>query len=168
MGLLAYASLCLFGLLLSSPFPGAEAKSCPRDWMESEGNCYGYFGRETTWAEAEIECQSHGPGTHLASILTAAERDLVAHYIDNHQFQRNNVWIGLHDPLEKGKWRWTDGSAYNYNHWMQKEPNNLWNSEYCVALRASTERKGRIDAVCKKPKHYICKHELWSSVSQPS
>lgn len=39
---------------------------------------------------------------------------------------------------QNGKWRWTDESSYNYKNWMRGELNNLWNSEYCVALRAST------------------------------
>uniref|UniRef100_A0A803T0R1 C-type lectin domain-containing protein n=1 Tax=Anolis carolinensis TaxID=28377 RepID=A0A803T0R1_ANOCA len=100
MGLLTYASLCLFGLLLSSPFPGAVAASCARDWMQNQGNCYAYFDFKLTWAEAEIECQSYGRGAHLASVLTAAETALIANYISTYQKVKGNVWIGLHDPRQ--------------------------------------------------------------------
>ncbi|KAF7235626.1 C-type lectin [Varanus komodoensis] len=109
----------------------------------------------------QIECQSYGRGTHLTSILTWPETLIVSKHISTYKKEEGvDVWIGLHDTHQNGRWRWSDESTYNYKNWMHGEPNNLWNSEYCVALRASTEYKGWIDAVCKKLKAYICKHEL--------
>uniref|UniRef100_H9GDC6 C-type lectin domain-containing protein n=1 Tax=Anolis carolinensis TaxID=28377 RepID=H9GDC6_ANOCA len=100
MGLLTYASLCLFGLLLSNPFPGAEAASCARNWLQNQGNCYAFFDTKMTWAEAEVECQSYGRGAHLASLLSQAEAELIANYISISQKEKSNVWIGLHDPRQ--------------------------------------------------------------------
>ncbi|XP_067325573.1 C-type lectin BpLec-like [Anolis sagrei] len=160
MGLLAYASLCLFGLLLSSPFPGAEAKSCPKDWMKDQGYCYGYFESEKTWAEAEIECQTYGPDTHLASILTESETDLVASYILLHKPKGSNVWIGLQDPYKNGRWRWTDESAFDYKAWGYGQPDNYRNQEYCVELMRYTGFKDWNDIYCKNTNAFICKQKL--------
>nr|XP_008113584.1 PREDICTED: C-type lectin BpLec-like [Anolis carolinensis] len=160
MGLLTYASLCLFGLLLSSPFPGAVAASCARDWMQNQGNCYAYFDFKLTWAEAEIECQSYGRGAHLASVLTAAETALIANYISTYQKVKGNVWIGLHDPRQNRRWRWTDESVYNYKSWRNGQPDGYANSEYCVELVCYTAFKQWNDANCKTTNTFICKYEL--------
>ncbi|KAK9397735.1 C-type lectin BpLec-like [Crotalus adamanteus] len=31
----------------------AKAASCPRDWLQKEGNCYGYFDAKLSWDAAE-------------------------------------------------------------------------------------------------------------------
>ncbi|XP_034992792.2 C-type lectin-like [Zootoca vivipara] len=157
MGRLACVSLCLLGFFMRA----VEADCCPRGWLQYQGNCYGFFHNKLSWHEAEIECQSYGRGTHLASILARAETLMVSKHISIDKKETGvDVWIGLHDTHQNGNWRWSDESSYNYRNWMQGEPNNLWNSEYCVALRASTGYKRWIDAVCKKHKAYICKHEI--------
>ncbi|XP_061445314.1 C-type lectin-like [Rhineura floridana] len=157
MGSLAYLSLWLLGFFMRA----VEADACPREWLQYQGNCYGFFQEKLSWHAAEIECQSYGRGTHLASILAWPETLIVSKHICTYKKEREvDVWIGLHDAHQNGNWRWSDESSYNYRNWMRGEPNNLWKSEYCVALRASAGHKGWIDAVCKKPKAYICKHEL--------
>uniref|UniRef100_A0A8D0G165 C-type lectin domain-containing protein n=1 Tax=Sphenodon punctatus TaxID=8508 RepID=A0A8D0G165_SPHPU len=148
MGPVAYVSLLLFGFLISNPFLGAVgADTCAREWLQYQGNCYGYFDEKMTWEEAEIECQSYARGAHLASVLTRAETLVVAQHISTYQVDLSDVWIGLHDirQVSNGKWRWADESSYNYQVWMTGTPNNVgkWN-----------------DASCKKQNSYICKHEL--------
>uniref|UniRef100_A0A670ZMH4 C-type lectin domain-containing protein n=1 Tax=Pseudonaja textilis TaxID=8673 RepID=A0A670ZMH4_PSETE len=109
-----------------------------REWLRYQRNCYGLFHEKLSWHEAEIRCQSYGRGTHLASILTWPETLIVSKHISAYMKEKGvDVWIGLHD---NGNWRWTDESAFNYKNWMRGEPNNLWNSEYCVALRAPAGR----------------------------
>uniref|UniRef100_A0A670ZMV3 C-type lectin domain-containing protein n=1 Tax=Pseudonaja textilis TaxID=8673 RepID=A0A670ZMV3_PSETE len=73
------------------------ADTCAREWLQYQGNCYGYFEAKKTWTEAEIECQSYHRGAHLASILTLAETLVVANHIMSYQIKPSNVWIGLHD-----------------------------------------------------------------------
>nr|XP_060638934.1 C-type lectin BpLec-like [Anolis sagrei ordinatus] len=160
MGLLTCASLCLFGLLLSSPFPGAEAASCARDWMQNQGNCYAYFDNRLTWAEAEMDCQSYGRGAHLASVLTKAESALVADYISTYQKEKSHVWIGLNDPRQNRRWRWSDDSVYNYRAWDINQPNNLERAQYCVELLQNTGYKQWNDRSCQNSNTYICKYEL--------
>ncbi|KAM6451631.1 C-type lectin-like isoform 2-T2 [Liasis olivaceus] len=160
MGLFTYFSLCFLGLLIANPFLEAEADTCAREWLQNQGNCYAYFDNKVTWQEAEIECQSYGRGAHLASVLTEAETLLVAEHIFNSKRSPSNVWIGLHDVRQNGKWRWTDESAYNYKAWMQNQPDNAGEAEHCVELRLSTGFKEWNDIPCQAHNAYICKYEL--------
>ncbi|XP_029142850.1 C-type lectin-like [Protobothrops mucrosquamatus] len=149
---LAYSSLWLLGFFMAV----SQAAFCPREWLRYQRNCYGLFHEKLSWHEAEIRCQTYGRGTHLASILAWPETLIVSKHISVYMKEKGvDVWIGLN-----GIWRWTDESAFNYKNWMRGEPNNLWNSEYCVALRASTGYKGWIDAVCMKKKAFICKYQI--------
>uniref|UniRef100_A0A8C5SHV0 C-type lectin domain-containing protein n=1 Tax=Laticauda laticaudata TaxID=8630 RepID=A0A8C5SHV0_LATLA len=75
----------------------AKAASCPRNWLQKQGNCYGYFDEKLSWDDAEFECQTFGPGCHLASILSIQESALMSVYIKNKQQSRSHVWIGLRD-----------------------------------------------------------------------
>lgn len=45
----------------------------------------------------QLECQSHGNGAHLASVLNTKEANTIAEYISGYQ-KNKPVWIGLHDP----------------------------------------------------------------------
>uniref|UniRef100_A0A8C3HBN9 C-type lectin domain-containing protein n=1 Tax=Chrysemys picta bellii TaxID=8478 RepID=A0A8C3HBN9_CHRPI len=89
----------LFFTIVSTSLPGTEirAGSCPRGWLLFQGNCYGYFPQEKTWMEAEAECQHHWHGTHLASIHSAGENNMMAHYIKRYHRNSGPVWIGLFD-----------------------------------------------------------------------
>uniref|UniRef100_A0A8D0G5L9 C-type lectin domain-containing protein n=1 Tax=Sphenodon punctatus TaxID=8508 RepID=A0A8D0G5L9_SPHPU len=114
------------------------ADTCAREWLQYRGNCYGFFNKKLSWEEAEIECQSYARGAHLASILTVPETAIVAEHISQFQTDPSDVWIGLHDIRQNGKWRWADESTYNYKAFMLGEPNNLGGVEYCVELRKVT------------------------------
>ncbi|XP_063159155.1 C-type lectin BpLec-like [Candoia aspera] len=160
MGLVTYFSLCFLGLLIANPFLEAEASSCARQWLQNQGNCYAYFDNKLTWQEAEIECQSYGRGAHLASVLTKAETFLVAQHISTYQRDLSNVWIGLHDVHQNRKWRWADESTYNYKAWINDQPDNYGNIEYCVELVLSTGFTEWNDVPCQMLNAYICKYEL--------
>nr|XP_028560448.1 C-type lectin BpLec-like [Podarcis muralis] len=155
MGVVTY--LCLFGFLVSYSFPGAKARSCPRNWLKSQGSCYAYFDSEKTWSEAENECLSYGCGTHLASILNEKESDVVANYISANQKNASQVWIGLHDPTERGHWRWLDDEIYNYKRWDSHRPDNYNNEEYCVHLLKDAGFKKWNDVKCNNKYAFICK-----------
>uniref|UniRef100_A0A670J6R5 C-type lectin domain-containing protein n=1 Tax=Podarcis muralis TaxID=64176 RepID=A0A670J6R5_PODMU len=159
MGVVTY--FCLLGLLVSYSFPGARARSCPSGWLRALGNCYAYFDSPKSWYEAEIACQSHGRGTHLASIHTEQETALVANHIFSKQKRKYNVWIGLHDSNENQDWKWLDDSVFNYNNWNRGEPNNYkGGKEYCVELKRWTGFREWNDEPCHHLNTYICKKEL--------
>ncbi|XP_015266198.1 PREDICTED: C-type lectin-like, partial [Gekko japonicus] len=111
------------------------AFSCPTGWMFYQGSCYGFFQDKMTWAEAEIDCQSHDRNGHLASIGSRAEGVVLAKHIQAYQQELFTIWIGLHDPQRKRRWRWSDRSLVNFKAWGPGSPDNYLNNEYCVELR---------------------------------
>ncbi|XP_039206122.1 C-type lectin BpLec-like [Crotalus tigris] len=160
MGLSMYIGLCCLGILITNPFLGVKAASCPRDWLQKQGNCYGYFDEKLNWDAAELECQSFGPGCHLASVLSHQESSLVSAYVKDKQQSLNHVWIGLRDISGKGRWRWADESTFNYKAWMPGQPDNYNHNEHCVELTYTTDFKLWNDRICTHLNAYICKYQL--------
>ncbi|XP_058038163.1 C-type lectin BpLec-like isoform X1 [Ahaetulla prasina] len=184
MGLSIYIGLCCLGILITNPFLGAKAASCPRDWLQKQGNCYGYFDQGLTWDAAELECQSYGPGCHLASILSPQESSLVSTYIKDKQGSTKHVWMGLRDisgagpllpdsiitkvhckrpstsTLKKRRWRWADESTFNYRAWVAQQPDNHRQMEHCGELTNYSDFKLWNDNVCSNLNAYICKYQL--------
>ncbi|EGW09217.1 Regenerating islet-derived protein 4 [Cricetulus griseus] len=82
------------------------------------------------WSHAELECQSYGNGSHLASVLNEKEASVISNYIFG--YQRNlPVWIGLHDPQKNQLWRWIDGSTQLYRPWNRRTKSE---GRHCAAL----------------------------------
>uniref|UniRef100_A0A0B8RS02 C-type lectin 7 n=1 Tax=Philothamnus irregularis TaxID=1899461 RepID=A0A0B8RS02_9SAUR len=160
MGLSMYIGLCCLGILITNPFLGAKAASCPREWLQKQGNCYGYFDQRLSWDDAELECQSHGPGCHLASILSFQESSLVSAYVKEKQGSSAHVWMGLRDITGKRRWRWADESTYNYKAWVAHQPDNFKQIEHCVELTNYSGFKLWNDNVCGNLNAYICKYQL--------
>ncbi|XP_058038167.1 C-type lectin BpLec-like [Ahaetulla prasina] len=162
MGLAMFIALCCLGILIINPFLGVRAASCTRGWLQKQGNCYGYFDEKLSWDAAELECQSFGPGCHLASILSIQESALVSAYIRDKQRVRSNVWMGLHDTSgqQRRRWRWADESTFNYKAWSAHQPDNRNNNEHCVEVTHSSRFKLWNDGVCANQNAYVCKYQL--------
>ncbi|XP_029448448.1 regenerating islet-derived protein 4-like [Rhinatrema bivittatum] len=153
-----FSVLLLLGCVtLSEVLAGPAARSsCPPGWFYYKSNCYGYFRFKTNWFDAEFECQAYGHGAHLASILDSAEASIIASHILAYQ-KNQPVWIGLHDPEQNRRWKWNDGSMYNYRSWRANQPDNTQNNEYCVELSCSDVFLKWNDYNCNTANHFICK-----------
>ncbi|XP_075775071.1 C-type lectin BfL-2-like [Pelodiscus sinensis] len=170
MGPVAFFSLCLLGCLIFNPSleasprslrglrtgSGINATACPRGWGRYGDHCYGYYHDSVTWLAAEVQCENHHPGAHLASILNDAERDALGQYLS--KMTSGDVWIGLHNPCKGKTWVWSDGSRFHYTTWVPNEPNNLGGKEYCGEVYASTGYKNWNDIPCEKKNTFVCKY----------
>uniref|UniRef100_K7GBA3 C-type lectin domain-containing protein n=1 Tax=Pelodiscus sinensis TaxID=13735 RepID=K7GBA3_PELSI len=151
MGPVAFFSLCLLGCLIFNPSlegSGVKATACHRGWLHYRDHCLKFFPEQVTWSAAEVQCQHHQPGAHLASILGEAERDIVVEYLSM-LGSKDYVWIGLHDPSKGNIWVWIDGSLYRYRTWAAGKPDNIGNNEYCVEVWASSGKQ-RLKHTCTK------------------
>ncbi|XP_028560068.1 regenerating islet-derived protein 4-like [Podarcis muralis] len=155
MGFVTYFSLCLLGILVSSPAKAA----CPNGWLQNQGNCYAYIEKMMTWADAEVDCQSYGRGVHLASILNQKECSIVAKYILAQQKTRTDVWIGLYDPLQNRKWKWADNSPFNFASWNVNQPGLFVPAanKFCVELKEQKDFEKWNAVTCKEKNAFVCK-----------
>ncbi|XP_075772850.1 C-type lectin-like [Pelodiscus sinensis] len=156
MGPVAFVTLCLLGCLVCSPaLAGPRATSCPRGWLNYHGACYGFFKHKKSWQDAEAECQQHGRGTHLASILSAGENNMLAGYVRRfHKY--GPVWIGLSDPEHNQCWRWSDRSPATFTAWDRWQPDSPRKNEHCVVLERPAFNKWH-DYPCGWGFAFLCK-----------
>ncbi|XP_039354641.1 C-type lectin BPL-like [Mauremys reevesii] len=159
MGPVAYFSLCLLGCLIFNPsLSGVQAVSCPGCWLPFQDSCYRYIAQEKNWMEAETECQNHWTGAHLASIHSAEERNMLAHYVKPDPTKKTHVWIGLSDPHGDQSWRWSDNSLVGFKSWEKGQPDSQSNKEHCVVVQRPDFQNWH-DYSCEKRYPFICKHK---------
>ncbi|XP_039376629.1 C-type lectin-like isoform X2 [Mauremys reevesii] len=164
MGPVAYFSLCLLGCLIFNPsLAGVQAVSCPGCWLPFQDSCYRYIAQEKNWTDAEAECQHHWPGAHLASIHSAEEKNMLAHYSKPHPPKVTHVWIGLSDPKKvtggDRDWRWSDESPLSFRPWDEGQPDNRLGNEHCTVLFYNTDYQKWHDFRCEERYPFICKRK---------
>ncbi|XP_043943230.1 regenerating islet-derived protein 4-like [Protopterus annectens] len=134
---LVIALIIIFVSLNEANASSAQARSsCPPGWFYYKSNCYGYFRHKLIWSDAEVDCQAYGHGAHLASIQNDLETSIISSHIKAYQ-RTTNVWIGLHDPEQNNRWKWTDGAIFNYRAWSSGKPDNYCGKEFCGELLSS-------------------------------
>lgn len=85
---------------------------------------YQVYEGDLSWQEAEDFCGSIGG--YLVSIKDESEMDFVLWLTE--ASQRDHFWIGLY-LSDRDQWTWTDGSAYAFSCWDDKQPDNYQNME---------------------------------------
>ncbi|XP_021487988.1 regenerating islet-derived protein 4 [Meriones unguiculatus] len=151
---------CVRLLFLLSCVAGPEVlsdilrPSCSSGWFYYRSHCYGYFRKLGTWPDAELECQLHGNGSHLASVTNQKEARVISKYIT--WYQRNvPVWIGLHDPQKKQLWQWIDGSTHQYRPWSSKTKSK---ARHCAELNPKEKFLTWNKNGCNTRQHFLCKY----------
>ncbi|XP_063754737.1 uncharacterized protein LOC134874599 [Eleginops maclovinus] len=137
---------------------GMETAQCPSGWLANGRSCYTIRRTGLAWNNAQLSCTNLAAGSHLADIKT--EEDLV--FISSHLLHHNNLlllWTGLNDQQEKGRPRWSDGSAYNLtNTMMSLLPANRTD---CFALQRNATGLGYFltPFFCNIPLPFICHYQ---------
>ncbi|XP_041804547.1 macrophage mannose receptor 1-like [Chelmon rostratus] len=117
------------GAVLTPAPPTQSPPKCEEGWSRAgtRNYCYKFFtgprSHEKTWFEARDYCRAIGGD--LLSIHSAAEL-----YVGRH----GRAWIGLSVPDPSSGYTWSDGSALNFQHWQEGEPNNLNDDESCAVF----------------------------------
>ncbi|KAH7705586.1 type II antifreeze protein [Aphelenchoides avenae] len=127
-------------------FAYSSADETKENVVATDGQCYVALRSPLSWADAENDCASKGG--HLASVKS----EDVSKALRERLNASSSLWIGAtYDGLLK-KWRWSDGSPFEYAKWKQGHPVNKtalcsvlntdgeWTSNDCgVPLRYHTE-----------------------------
>uniref|UniRef100_A0A914V8L2 Uncharacterized protein n=1 Tax=Plectus sambesii TaxID=2011161 RepID=A0A914V8L2_9BILA len=143
-------------ITLSSVIYGAH--SCPSGWLPSlmdASQCYFVAQQQMSWMDAESYCQNMGPNSHLASILSSSEMDVIKAIAGN-SAANDEVWIGAKGDREDAIFSWVDRQPCIYTNWLAGEPSLLYP---CVSSLTSSNGQWRTD-YCEVKKYFVCKHSL--------
>merc|ERR1719247_2681496 len=151
--------------------------SCPSDWYDLGGACYGAFEGPATWDEARSSCESMDAS--LVSIHNEAENEHAIFACGNTRPFHQGCWIGGTDRNQRHrKWIWVDSTTWDWDRWFDhgggnKEPNNDFCTNHrectygttadCSVLEVSGKMpfKGYwLDTFCTNRLKYICRISL--------
>lgn len=96
------------------------------------------------WAAARAACQERN--LDLAILADADFADAVIAAVGSEQ-----LWLGLDDTFEEGRFLWVDGSATSFEDFLPGEPNDS-DGEDCV----ETMSHGWNDEACSEEQGFVC------------
>ncbi|MEE2644723.1 MAG: C-type lectin domain-containing protein [Myxococcota bacterium] len=129
-----------------------SALPCPR--VEFAEKSYFFCDPdELSWGDAKRECERWG--YYLFIIESAEEQRFIAEERDRQS--QENLWIGLNDRDQEGRFIWIDGSEPGFTRWDDGEPNDGGRGEDCTAILRENGRVGRWDdRSCGRLYDYTC------------
>ncbi|XP_026529623.1 hepatic lectin-like [Notechis scutatus] len=120
-----------------------------RQWEYFGGKCYFFSLKTIPWHAAKVDCENKQ--SQLVVIDSLAKQNFIQTRTRNERF-----WIGLHDQLTEGEWKWLDGSNYRngFQNWKEGEPNTyLGREEDCGQVWINGEWN---DYICSSESFYVC------------
>ncbi len=124
--------------------------NCPAPYQPATVNgrtSYRIRNNPSSWTDAESDCESDGPGIHLAVIDDAVE----LHALDD-ATNVANLWVGVSDRNTGGVFLRVTGGPADFLPWTAGEPNDQGFGEDCVELVGA----GINDEGCDDAQAYIC------------
>ncbi|XP_066270860.1 pulmonary surfactant-associated protein D-like [Branchiostoma lanceolatum] len=120
------------------------------------------FGTTKTFSEAIETCRRQGgtlamPRDHKTNRFLAAE---VGKWIR----RCVDIWLGLHDRREEGRFEWVDGTPLgDFNAWFPRQPDDWEGSEDCAAytFRSIEKPFEWNDLPCSRHQPFICQYKLY-------
>ncbi|XP_013381710.1 C-type lectin domain family 4 member K [Lingula anatina] len=119
-----------------------------------QSSWYKYISQPAPWHKAEELCQLIHPQAHLADILSQAENDFILGLAPT---GTNEVFVGGHDIVKEGVWKWTTGQQLTYTKWNNGEPNSYKGMEEdCILMMVNAGGAWNDDS-CDKSYSFVCK-----------
>ncbi|XP_066283280.1 pulmonary surfactant-associated protein D-like [Branchiostoma lanceolatum] len=153
----------------SAGAPVQQVSRCSGNWprfLVKSGICYKVFKMKKTFNEAAETCRQEG-GT-LAMPRNQQTNRFLSAAVRRRGIRRSvNVWFGLHDQREEGRFEWVDGTPLgDYNAWLPRQrgipgqPDDYQGGEDCVAyFRSSGKPDKWNDASCSRGQPFICQYK---------
>jgi hypothetical protein len=95
-----------------------------------------YF-RVTAASASQVESLAAHVGGHLVSIDSAAENEWLRLNFMNLPSAPSQIWIGAHDTMHEGNFRWRNSLPLVFAKWAPGEPNNANNNEDAAVMTAN-------------------------------
>ncbi|KAK5860194.1 hypothetical protein PBY51_021689 [Eleginops maclovinus] len=152
------------GYVLTPVPPTQSPPKCEEGWSRigTRNFCSKFYtgprASEKTWFEARDFCRAIGGD--LLSIHNSAELIMGRH---------GRAWIGLRIPDAATGYTWSDGTAVNFLHWQDGEPNNHNNDESCAEFRMYhwDEPGSWNDVNCESFNDWLCQIRAGVTPNQP-
>lgn len=109
----------------------------------------GYANILLTWDDARTFCQYHH--TDLARITNATDISALMQYLSSIHFYTPfypSGWFGL----TRDTWKWSDGTNLSYLPWLNGQPDNYYQWEYCGAA----DNELLTDEQCLNEHYFVC------------
>lgn len=122
----------------------------------ASGHCYTLHLAGLAWQNAQDACVALGPGTHLATIASQEENDVVFSIVGT-----GRTWMGGSDSAAEGVWVWIDGTAWAYTKWRSGEPGNGGGGvpgEDCLEMASAGAGEWN-DNECYVAARYVCERD---------
>ncbi len=151
-----------------------QCSRCQPGWAEHNSRCFLLSKAQEKWEEARRHCLDMGGD--LAVVLNAEDQAFLTNM--TYKFVRLHpeahflsAWIGLHDMVKEGTFKWVNGFKVNskVTYWKERQPNNAvasWDKgmmgQDCAGIvppRSIQEEKwlnSWDDIICVGKRHYLC------------
>ena len=96
--------------------------SCPEGWELEEDSCYLWTDIRKTWDQAERYCNNEDG--HLAFVTSRNIHNYILSKAKSRDKKQEGYWIGGRYLEQEDRWRWTDGSIWEFSRWGTGQPNN--------------------------------------------
>jgi hypothetical protein len=99
-----------------------------------EGRAHYYYYTPMSWNDARAFCRNMGHD--LPAIKSAAQNQAIVAALSAGVTGELSIHIGANDMAQEGRFEWSDGSAWAYNHWYTRyhQPDNHMGREDCAEL----------------------------------
>uniref|UniRef100_A0A8C4X4Y7 Asialoglycoprotein receptor 1-like n=1 Tax=Erpetoichthys calabaricus TaxID=27687 RepID=A0A8C4X4Y7_ERPCA len=105
---------------------------CPYGWLIHQTSCYYISTDQMNWKDSQGDCAAKGG--HLVIITNEKEQIFLKEHVS-----KLDVWIGLSDLKEEGRWIWVDNTTPMKSYWGEGQPDdwkdNTLNGEDCAHIR---------------------------------
>ncbi|MCX4242559.1 C-type lectin domain-containing protein [Paraliomyxa miuraensis] len=106
--------------------------------LQGEGQAFWVCETETTWAEAQAQCEALGA---TSAIVPSEATQTFLH----EQVGTGWYWLGAVQDPDEGPWRWVDGTAFEYANWGTTQPDDTAPGQDCVRLTFGITGEGWFD-----------------------
>ncbi len=129
-----------------------DPEECPK-CIEVEGPdsyTYGLCFNAKSWPAASLYCQERDES--LASIHSEPSQEFLTSSLAE-RLGMPEAWIGLNDRESEGVFRWTDGTALDFERWAPYAPQRYGEESDCVLSLPD----GWVDIGCEEPHVFVCR-----------